>query len=192
MKKLTLALALLALVATLAPQAVQAQRFGARGQQPWGNWDQKPPREMVESFRLYKLTEYLELDEEQTAQIYPRLAAMRNASDEHRTQVREKMKELGEQVEAEKWGKAADLAEEIHGLRGEHQTAMHQMQEELMGLLSDEQKAKYVVFERRFERHLQRMMHRARTGDRPGPGGMGQRGGQGPCAPGFPWSPNGG
>ncbi|MBN2170658.1 MAG: hypothetical protein JW819_04960 [Candidatus Krumholzibacteriota bacterium] len=192
MKKLTLALAVLAAVAVMAPQAGQAQRHGTRGQRPWGNWDQKPPREMVESFRLYKLTEYLELDESQTSQIFPRLAEMNNLTDEHRKLVREKMKELGEQVKAEKYGKAASLAEEIHRLRGEHQAAMHRMQGELMRLLSDEQKAKYMVFEQRFERHLQRMMHRAQTGDMPGPGGMGPRGNQGPNAPGFPWCPNGG
>jgi len=127
-----------------------------------GDWREGPPRKMVEGFRLYKLTEFLELSEDQTEKVYPRIAEMNRLHDEHREQIQAKMKELETLVDEEKAGEAAKLAMEIHKLRGDFQALMHGKQGELMKLLSDEQQAKYVLFESRFEGHLQNVAGRMR------------------------------
>ena len=127
-----------------------------------GDWREGPPRKMVEGFRLYKLTEFLELSEDQTEKVYPRIAEMNRLHDEHREQMQAKMKELETLVNEEKAGEAAKLAMEIHKLRGDFQALMHGKQGELMKLLSDEQQAKYILFEQRFEGHLQGVAGRMR------------------------------
>lgn len=137
-----------------------------------------PPQKMVEAFRLYKLTEYLELSEDQTEKIYPRLAELNRLHDEHREQMREKMKELRSLLEDEKTKQAAKLAEEIHDLRGELRATLHEKQGEIMSLLDEEQRAKYVLFEARFEKHLKQVArrlhgrHSEQKGEKmhPGPG----------------------
>lgn len=137
--------------------------------------------EMVEAFRAYQLTEYLSLSEEQTAEIYPKLAAMNEEREEHRELIREKMEELGELLEGKEpdTAKAARLARDIHQLRGEHQDRMFAAQENIMDLLGDEQQARYVMFRAHFQKHLNSVRDRVRgrVGHR-GSGGL--RDGQGP------------
>lgn len=153
-------------------------------------WEGRPPREAIEAFRLYKLTEYLELDEDMAAKVYPRLAAIDAKRDEFAKARREMMKELREMMSKDKpnYSKAAGLAEKIRGLRIENHQRMEQLHDELFGLFNDEQKAKFVLFQTRFERRLKEMANKAgKHGGRPdrhggpdgcdGPGGPGPHGG---------------
>ncbi len=175
MKRMMTLTALLILMST-APLALAQP---PRGEQPWQG--KRDDGKMTEAFRLYKMTEYLELSEEQTATIYPRLAANKKLADEHFKQMKEQMRELRELVDEEKWGKAAKLSEEIHTMKLEHMAAVDAGHVEMMALLSDEQQAKFMLFEHRFKRHLREMGERMRGpggADRPdGPGGPGRPGG---------------
>ncbi len=155
----------------------------SRGERPWRQ--QRNPEEMTEAFRLYKMTEYLELTEEQTARIYPQIAAMKKGREEHREQMRAKMKELRELVEEEKWSKAAKLGDELHAMKETQMTAAHEAHGELLKMMSDEQRAKFMLFEQRFNRHLRRVGERMK-GRRGGPGGPGgpTHGGPPPGGPG--------
>lgn len=173
MKKLTLiTLMLLVAVAAFAQP-------GFRGKDhPWRQGQH--PREMVESFKLFKMTEFLDLSEEQTTKIFPLMADMNRERDEHREAMQEKMKELREMLKDEDASdsKAAQLAMEIHKMRGEQHEAMHAMQGKLMGLLDDEQKAKFIVFESRFGDHV-RGLHERMNNRRDGDGdGRSKRGGE--------------
>jgi len=171
MKKLTLiTLMLLVAVAAFAGP-------GFRGKDgPWRHGEN--PREMVQSFKLFKLTEFLDLSEEQTTKIYPLMADMNKEMDEHREAMREKMQELRKALKDDDVSdrEAARLAMEIHDMRGEQHEAMHEMQGKLMDLLDDEQKAKFVVFESRFEDHVRGIKERMhdRRGDGDGPGRKGR------------------
>ena len=76
MKKLILT-ATLIMVAGLA-----FAQPGHRGMdRPWRHGDQQP-REMVQSFRLFKLTETLNLTEDQTVKIFPLIANMNEQREE--------------------------------------------------------------------------------------------------------------
>lgn len=201
MKRSTLSLTLAALllasaaVAMAQPAAPRAPRAPRAPERPWlGKHD---PREMTEAFRLYKLTEYLELSEEQTAKLFPRMAAARKAHDEGMDRVREKMKELRQLVKTEKWSEGAKLAAEIHAMRGEAMQRHHEAMGDLMKLLTDEQRAKFALFEQRFQGHLQQVGERmhARAPRAPGmpgaPGAPGDCDGDGPHGHGGPGGPGG-
>lgn len=175
MKKLILT-ATLIMVAGLA-----FAQPGHRGMdRPWRHGDQQP-REMVQSFRLFKLTEALNLSEDQTVKIFPLIASMNAQREEQQETMQEKMKELRDLLGEDKVNsrKASALAVEIHEMRGEMQARMHDHQSQLLDLLDDEQKAEFILFEHQFERHLRglkdRMHHRGDGGpggfrDGPGPG----------------------
>jgi len=164
------------------------------GPRPWmGGQDfDRPPQEMLEGFRLFKLTEELGLSEEQTAKIYPLLAEMNKQRDEHREAMREKMKQLRDLVDGDKSDtrKAAKLAMEIHDLHMEMFKGKHAKQGQLLDLLDDGQKAKYILFDQMFERHLKDVkerMHERFGGKGPGARGGAPGGGPGCCTDGGPW-----
>lgn len=199
MKRSTLSLTLAALLLATAAVAM-AQPAAPRGpkaprapERPWQG--KRNPREMTEAFRLYKMTEYLELTEDQTAKLFPRMAAARKAHDKGMDEVRAKMKELRQLVKTEKWSEGAKLAAEIHAMRGEAMQRHHEAMGDLMKLLTDEQRAKFALFEQRFQGHLQRVGERmhARAPLPPGAPGMpgdcdedgphGPRGMRGPGGP---------
>ncbi len=179
MKRSTLSLTLAALLLTMAATAMaqpDAPRARRAAERPWQG--KHNPREMTEAFRLYKMTEYLELTEEQTAKLFPRMAATRKAHEEGMDKVRDKMKALRQLVKTEKWSEGAKLAEEIHALRGEQMRKHHEAMNDLMQLLTDEQRAKFALFEQRFQGHLQRVGERMHSRQAPGMGAM--RDGDGP------------
>ncbi len=174
MKRMMTLTALLILMFT----ATLALAQPPRGERPWQG--KRDPGKMTEAFRLYKMTEYLELSEEQTAKVYPRIAANKKQSEEHFELMKEQMNKLRELVEEEKWGKAAKLSEEIHAIKVEHMAARNAEHLEMISLLSDEQQAKFMLFEHRFKRHLKKMGEQMRGPRGPGgPGGLGGPGGRG-------------
>jgi len=99
------------------------------------------------------------------------------------------MKELRQLVKTEKWTEGAKLAEEIHALRGEAMRRHHEAMGDLVELLTPEQRAKFALFEQRFQGHLQRVGERmhARAPLPPGaPGAPGNWDGEGPHGHGGP------
>jgi len=191
MKRSTLSLTLAAFLLMAAATAMAqpaAPRARRAAERPWQG--KHNPREMTEAFRLYKMTEYLELSEEQTAKLFPRMAATRKAHEEGMDKVRDKMKELRQLVKTEKWAEGAKLAEEIHALRGEQMQRHHEAMGDLMKLLTVEQQAKFALFEQRFQGHLQQVGERmhARAPRAPGgPGPLGICDEDGPHGPGPRW-----
>ncbi len=178
MKRSTLSLTLAALLLAVAATAMAQPAPCRADERPWRG--KQNPREMTEAFRLYKMTEYLELSEEQTAKLFPRMAAVRKAQQEGMDKVREKMKELRQLVKKEDWAKGAKLAEEIHAMRGEQMRKHHEAMGDLMKLLTVEQRAKFALFDQRFQGHLQRVGERMHA-RHPGARDMrGMRDGMGP------------
>jgi len=155
MKKITLTL----FIVLLAGAAIAQPAPRSRHDRP--DFD-RPPREMLEGFRLFKLTEELELSEEQTAKIYPLIAEMNKERDENHEAVEAKLKALKEMLAQDKVDAraSAEAAMEIHAMRGEWMQRHHAMQAELLDLLDDGQKAKYVLFDKQFDRHLRGVKER--------------------------------
>jgi Spy/CpxP family protein refolding chaperone len=132
---------------------------GPHAEQRGQFWEQeRRPEKMVEAFRLYKLTEYLELDEDQTAKIYPRMAEMKTLREEHHQAMQEKLEELRELLAAEKpeVKKAAALAREIQDSKNQMHDKMKKLEDGLFDVLSPEQQAKFVLFQHKFREHLER------------------------------------
>lgn len=165
MRKITLGM----LIVLIAGTAMAQPGRDSRHERP--DFD-RPPREMLDGFRLFKLTEELGLNEDQTAKIYPLLAGMNREFEKQQEVVQAKVKELRSLLAEDKMDthKAAGLAMDIHRLRGEISDRHHAIQGKVLDLLDDEQKATYVLFDQMFDRHLREVKERMheRFGDKRG------------------------
>ncbi len=114
-------------------------------------------------FKLWKLTEYLDLTEEQGAKFFPRF-------NEHRKRVAQILEEQDklsaafmEQVEAGKVGKGATEAymKQMGQLKRAHLEDYEKLLRDAGDLLDDEQYARFAAFEDHFKRQI-----KARMGNR--------------------------
>jgi hypothetical protein len=151
------------------------------------------PREMIHAYRVWKLTEVLDLSDETMPLFFSRLKELEKKEAELVRQEQKGIREIAEllgeeQANQEDLRRALDryetsranLMEEIRNLR-----------REAVSLLDTRQRCEYVVFEHGFRAELRDMIERARalrsgqidrtgTGDdmgRPDPGGRGVGGG---------------
>ncbi|MCP4550014.1 MAG: hypothetical protein GY835_26445 [bacterium] len=167
MKKITLSI-LLILMASLAfaqpgtSKSDQASTCFAQGGP--GRGGDGPPmggpgfegraKEKMEAFRLFKMTEYLELTEDQTAKLFPRMAKINKVRDEFWTTTKAQLTELEELVKNDRIKKAANLANEIHNARWEHEKEIRDLEMEIYELFTGEQQARYILFQTKFRKHL--------------------------------------
>jgi hypothetical protein len=158
-----------------------------------GAGEESKPREMIHAYRVWKLTEALDLSEEEMPVFFSRLKDLDAKEAELVREEQEGVREIAallgkEDVSEGDLRRALDrheaarakLLEEIHHLRGE-----------TLSMLDTRQRCKYVVFEHRFRAELRDMISRARELGRgqaddqgrgsdfgkPDPGGRGVGGG---------------
>lgn len=120
------------------------------------------PSNRWETIRIWKLTEFLELNEEQAGQFFPALR-------EYHAQVRK--------VDSTRFSLQREIMEEINGKKinqeyvNQRKEKLIQLQrerirheEEFLGSLSEyitpDQQARYLVFERRFQQELRNVLNR--------------------------------
>jgi Spy/CpxP family protein refolding chaperone len=135
-------------------------------------------RKRIELIRMWKLTEELDLTEETGAKLFPIL----HKYDEKRMKLhkerRNTMNELRKALEDEA---ATDEAIEAAMDRWEKRAfaefdLMRQQREELKGVLSLRQQAKFVLFQREFHREIRKIISEARGRRRRGRGDEGKAG----------------
>lgn len=151
-----------------------------RGGQP-SEQQREEVRKKIESIRIYRLTQELKLDEGAAA----RLAALLGPLDSHRFDLmndeREAMASLREQLAQSGKPDGKKLKTLLEKLEKNRHAMMELRDREWKGLkeiLTVEQQARYVLFQRQFMREIRGMMAGARGGGGQGPGGMGTGRGQ--------------
>jgi hypothetical protein len=144
-----------------------------RGSEGPGLWDDESPqaiekrkkiRERIELIRMWKLTDELDLNEETGANLFPLLRKYDEKWMELQRERRNIMKELRKAVEDE-----ATSDEEIEAAmeNAEENAAavsdlLRQQRQELKGILLPRQQAKFILFQRKFQREIRKIIAEAR------------------------------
>lgn len=114
------------------------------------------PPEQIETLRIWKMTEFLELSEDQAAQFFPAFQAHRKEIrllDSTEMQIRQT---IAKAVEAEKTDQefVDQQIAEINTVRRQKMTQEGEFLEQLSKYLTPEQQAKFIIFDDRFRRAL--------------------------------------
>lgn len=129
----------------------------------------KRVHDKVRLMRMWKLTEYLNLDEETGAKLFPilnRYDDQRLALNEERVgQLKEIKAELDKETPDEK--KLGQLLTKAEELRLKMEKINQDERNELKKVLSVKQQAKLLLFYRNFDRELYRMMRERKTIHKP-------------------------
>ncbi|RJP74702.1 MAG: periplasmic heavy metal sensor [Candidatus Zixiibacteriota bacterium] len=153
--------------------AVALPALGAA--QPRGN----PPgprrediRERVRTMKVWKLTEELNLSQEQAARFFPLMNAMEAQVEKLDDQRREHLDRLAEMVREEKAdaGKINSLLEEVEKLEARQLEARQQFRRDAADVLRPEQLGRMVLFNMRFPELVRELIreHEERGGPPPG------------------------
>jgi Spy/CpxP family protein refolding chaperone len=127
-------------------------------------WASEDPREVVEAYRIWKLTEALDLSEEQMFRFFAQLRAIEEADEGFKRDERRALRGIAEllgkdDVDEGDFEKALAKYERIRTDRFEEMTRLRR---EAASMLSARQRCQYVVFEERFRSELREMISRVR------------------------------
>jgi len=125
-------------------------------------------RELVHAYRVWKLTDVLDLSEEQMPVFYSRLKEVDKLEAEILEDQREVVKRLAdilddEEIDEQKLQKALD---EHRALRLKRIEEVGRMRDEAEMMLSARQRARYVVFDQEFRTDIRNIIQKARDLER--------------------------
>ncbi len=122
----------------------------------------KEAREVLETLRIWKLTRDVKIDSKQGETVFPKIQEIDEALNKHEENEASLFKELKELVESDEKNEEAlqKVVETIQQERDNFQKKMDELRNELMSMLSVEQKARYLLFEQDFPRDVRRMLGR--------------------------------
>ena len=129
-----------------------------------GLWAQESPREVIEAYKVWKLTEALELSEDQMPVFFAKLQKTEEEAAEFRQKEREalrKMADLLASKEADE-GELSRALGEYERMKREHREQTERMRRDAAALLDVRQRCQYAVFEERFRNELREMITRVR------------------------------
>jgi len=129
-----------------------------------------PPPEImdrIETLKMWKMTEALDLTEEQTAVLFPALRAVRQEQDSVRERLMMRLDELESAIisNADSTEILAIVDEIISLKKGECQIETRFM-DKARSILSAEQQAKYILFERDFRAQMMELIRDFQKGKR--------------------------
>jgi len=144
----------------------------ANAQPPQGNFG--PPMgpgpggqtmmERWETLRIWKLTEFLDLNEEQAAKFFPALQNFRDSMDNLDSAEVSLQKDIIQEIQSGKVNQrfVDRQKKEMLNLREQRTELEQQFLNSLPEYLSPEQQARYLVFEQRFQQALKNLIQRRR------------------------------
>lgn len=128
----------------------------------------KPARERMEMMKIWKMTEFLDLSEEQAEKFFPRYKALSKELEEMSKQQREVMMAIKEILKGDKEIQGKEIDKIVQKASEIEKKKIDKKQEFIEGLgdvLTARQKAKYIVFEIRFKNQLREAIRHKRPGD---------------------------
>jgi hypothetical protein len=130
-----------------------------------GKWQDEEARERFEQLEKIKLIETLGMDEETTLRFFARRSEHRKQQDEIQEKIRQKIDNLDAMLKS---GKVASVEEiktninEINNLQLQFDKGRVDFVNSLSEILSYEQIAKLVIFEKRFKNELRKLLIKER------------------------------
>lgn len=115
-------------------------------------------RRLIETIRIWKMTEALELKEDQAAKLFPKLTQLEASRREFRRQQRLLRDELAELLKQQpvREGEIKRRLEELERIDVDFRGRERAVRGELQSILSLEQQARLALFEERFEAEMRR------------------------------------
>lgn len=146
--------------------------------------DEKRAKDIIEAYRVWKLTDVLDLSEEDMAVFFSRVRKVGEAEESQRRAEREAVKRIDDLLKAEASDAEVETAlREYEEMRFRHWNETQKLREDAASMLSLRQRAQYAVFEERFRAEIRRMIGevrgtRSQQGDSQGLPGQGEAQGQ--------------
>lgn len=154
-----------------------AAAWGAVGVEPAAAEEpaERNPREMIYAYKVWKLTDLLDLSEEQMPVFFARMKKIDDLELEVSETEREAARDIGRMLERGEVGDE-ELAQALRAYdetRSKRWEQLQAVRRDALSMLSVRQRCNYVVFEERFRDEMRQMIGRARDLRR----GAGQEGG---------------
>jgi hypothetical protein len=146
-----------------------------------GVWATESPRDLVQAYRIWKLTDALGLSEEQMPLFFSKIRQIDKAEAEFRTRELEALKEIRYLLDKEDV-RDADLERaftEYDAIRTRRQEEISRLRREAAGMLTPRQRCQFASFEERFKANIKEMIGRVRELNRQGRLQQGGQGGPG-------------
>jgi len=127
--------------------------------------DERQAKEIIDAYKVWKLTDVLDLSEDEMPVFFSRVRKIGEAEDRHRRAEREAVKEIDELLKA-----GADDAElagalrRYEDMRRAHWEETQRLREQAASMLTLRQRCKYAVFEERFRAEIRKMISDVRSG----------------------------
>ncbi len=136
---------------------------------PAGPGFSRPPEERlektwkrIETLRMWRLTQRLDLDEETASRLFPVINRYDKQRLALRRDMRRDMRELRKSVETAGEDKLRGIIEKLRERRMKLQEINEEEMEKLAGILSTRELAKFIIFRQDFDRELRKIIAKAR------------------------------
>ncbi|TET24923.1 MAG: hypothetical protein E3J78_00340 [Candidatus Cloacimonadota bacterium] len=131
--------------------------------------DEDKPHKMLEVIKIWKIMEFLDLDEEQTIAFFPKLKKIEKHKRESFKERRKLLGKLHKQLEQEKSDNSIKRTiDEVLKFDKDAKEKEEQLQEELLLVLTIKQQAKLLIFQERFEEEIRKIIRELRKGKKKG------------------------
>ena len=128
-------------------------------------WARESPRDVIRAYRVWKMTELLELSDEQMPVFFSKLQRIEDRDAELRAEEVEAIRSIADLLDR---GGASD--EDLREALGRYERIQRKRNEEMASLrqeaisgLTTRQRCQYVVFDQRFRTELRNMIERVRA-----------------------------
>ena len=143
--------------------------FGQRGHMKEGFGPSEDAMEMVNTLKIWKITETLEVDEELADKLFPKIRRMeenRRKMESEREVMLNTLKQIVETENPSESNIQKQLKTYLDLMESHHEQNVNQMKD-ILKLLTPEQQAKYLILEDEFPRRLRDFMraHRHQQGN---------------------------
>lgn len=119
-------------------------------------------RKRIETLKMWKLTQALDLDEKTSSQLFPLLSKYDRKRVEIEKSLRRGIKELRESLKERHEGNLKNILDRLEEDHNALQKIKEEEWTELKKILTIEQQAKYVIFQQEFEREIRKIIAEAR------------------------------
>lgn len=125
-------------------------------------------KEMLETIRTVRTIEALELTEEQIAQFLPKMRKIREEREKHRAVRKEKVEKLAKLLESKTSPRVLEKAlAEMKADEEKFQAENKALRNEIDSILTIEQRARLIIFERNFHKEMREMLKEPSKKERP-------------------------